>query len=657
VEEVDGHNLEHTNKQLALEDMLHKLFVGEFKGPPSEAVDLLKFLATDEKMLILGVETMNPTKYLDKIDHNTFQRNLQHYQANMSVFHQWINNWKHTRQIEIKKWKSITQLEGEMKGFEETEQKEFQKQIPTCLNCHLNEKQVPAFSWKARRSDSKALKDSVMVVNNFLTLCSVANKPTNDSVFEMFAKSHEAVGSEKPDILAKAMATQPVRLTRQGHEWDRIRDRIAQCCDSGRSASELWSQVHGPSASRATRMAAVAHVGITKHGLRLKGGFIRDWIVAGIEEVPDGVTKTSKEFWGIKNDGFLGRPGINSFFIPQDLDFQFVPSARWFDVMRFKSDVENLGIQVTQVHEDGMLLIVVFDGLEGSPGPFTAEMALPHIAPTMVDIDFDCNNLCLSLDYPKHLCMRTPHLGITIPAIIDRIMKKKFYVCKTRDFQIQTRMEKMKARGWEYLGNKNWIPGTEEGYVRVPITPNSDKWEKIFGMLSTALGDVKIVRMFELQNDNLKTKYNAEKARIVSIDRNQPIEIQAWHGTSNIQDARDGIAQLGMDNRFWSQGMFGTGAYFAADPRKAHNFTKHSANRVNLMFYCHVLLGKVEVLQGEKGDPPVPQGHQRTAPKQGYNSIRGEGHGPFHTVHEYVIFKSEQALPQYQIEYEGGTPQ
>lgn len=93
--------------------------------------------------------------------------------------------------------------------------------------------------------------------------------------------------------------------------------------------------------------------------------------------------------------------------------------------------------QVTQIHLDSLLMVIVFDAVHGnedpplgSKGPFTAEMALPHIAPTMVDVDFCVNNLCVMADFPKDLCMRVPVPKLTVDQLIERCFQKKFQLCK-----------------------------------------------------------------------------------------------------------------------------------------------------------------------------------------------------------------------------------
>jgi len=62
---------------------------------------------------------------------------------------------------------------------------------------------------------------------------------------------------------------------------------------------------------------------------------------------------------------------------------------------------------------DGLLDIVVFDAFKGSSGPFTLEVAKPHVSMTMSDVDFDANNLCVDKDYVQELSMRLPHPGLT----------------------------------------------------------------------------------------------------------------------------------------------------------------------------------------------------------------------------------------------------
>lgn len=211
--------------------------------------------------------------------------------------------------------------------------------------------------------------------------------------------------------MLRYLQQRPHRIVHQGSDYDKMRSRIAQCAQVDRSDNDVWDMCHGPDATRGSRMAAVAWIAVTKFNLKLKGGFIRDWVVPGFETTED---QGQPLPFTVPNTGHWDRPVIDHRFVPQDLDFQ-MSSEHYFDVQRFKVQVENLGIKVTQIHVDSMLIIFVFDAAHahedpppGSLGPFLAEMTLPHIAPTMVDVDFCVNNLCVMPDFPKDLCMRIP---------------------------------------------------------------------------------------------------------------------------------------------------------------------------------------------------------------------------------------------------------
>lgn len=219
------------------------------------------------------------------------------------------------------------------------------------------------------------------------------------------------------------------------------------------------------------------------------------------------------------------------------------------------------------------------------------------------------------------------------------------------------RLNKMKSRGWTKLGELEWVPFTPEGATYHPVlTPGAAKgeFEQVREQLMQGIVGIEIVRAFRISNRMLEDSFDAERARIEKIDRVVPANlVYAWHGAPNEGTVRNGIAESGLDNRYWSKGMFGFGAYLAAHPKKSHFFAKSVTPR--LIFYFKVLLGRQEELQGEAGNPPCPEGHrERLAPSIGYNSILGKGHGPDVTVDEYVIHRSCQALPIYMIEYTGG---
>ena len=78
---------------------------------------------------------------------------------------------------------------------------------------------------------------------------------------------------------------------------------------------------------------------MTKYGCRPEGGFIRDWIVGGM----DGVRRPPATDAWVTNRGkpdgdYHDRPDVHPGLGPQDLDLQLpiiAPKGGWFDIERF----------------------------------------------------------------------------------------------------------------------------------------------------------------------------------------------------------------------------------------------------------------------------------------------------------------------------------
>jgi hypothetical protein len=331
------------------------------------------------------------------------------------------------------------------------------------------------------------------------------------------------------------------------------------------------------------------------------------------------------------------------------------------DPHRFKADVEREGIEVTRIHIDSTLMIFLFDASpgKGSMGPFTVEITFPQITPTNIDIDFDVNNLCITRDNPKHLSMRIPHPRLTVPGIIKRIQNGEFMCCKAG---VSERIEKMESRGWKRYNTffNIYVPGTDEGAVRLLVKDYAtDPQAKL--MTEAFLADLpgaRIKRVWKIQNNVLEKSFEAyrellrdeHKKRLGWEDRRLDAIHHGWHGTTNAPASREGIAKFGLDDRFWSDGMFGFAAYLAAHPRKSDFFAQADGNNEKAMFYCKVLRGLSQHVEGEGGgNPSGAQG--ATAPDPPHNSILGTNHCPDQTVDEYVIFRTDQIVPIYQIDY------
>lgn len=137
--------------------------------------------------------------------------------------------------------------------------------------------------------------------------------------------------------------------------------------------------------------------------------------------------------------------------------------------------------------------------------------------------------------------------------------------------------------------------------------------------------------------------YAGLKLQIASENGGHANEKFMWHGTGNEEHVRNGIAYRGFDNRFWTQGVFGFGGYFAENIDKSHYFA--SGHHVKLMFYCKVLAGN------EQRVTEAAASRNTLKPDQGYHTILGLDHGPCSNTRENIIFRYRQAMALFQIEY------
>ena len=88
---------------------------------------------------------------------------------------------------------------------------------------------------------------------------------------------------------------------------------------------------------------------------------------------------------------------------------------------------------------------------------------------------------------------------------------------------------------------------------------------------------------------------------------------------ANKLKAIDGIPECSFDNRFFSTGIFGKGAYFADDVTKCHQYNQAEDSKERVVFYSKVIMGNINDVG------LAPNTHTKTtAPPPGYHSITGK---------------------------------
>lgn len=362
-------------------------------------------------------------------------------------------------------------------------------------------------------------------------------------------------------------------------DLEAITARVAKIADPNRDPTDLWRSVHGSKATRAydplaihtkhvhivhvltimscvlfvgeTRMEVVAWIAVTKHGCRLEGGFIRDWIVAGTDGVrrPPSLAASWVKNRGQPGGDWTNRPEVDPGLGPQDLDLQLPikpPTGGWFDIERFVREVQEFGISVDMVHRDDFLRSLLFDADDdlrttGDFGPFLADLIEPHQVALHDQLDFDVNNLYCIAGFPNELGLKVAVPAFTLESTIANIQDKKLVVAKPRDNKIQQRISKMEGRGWSVGPPEDDIRFTpNRGFNAEPIitdVPRTDvTYQRLMHEIAQNGGEHgrtgRVRRIQRISSMGLDTLYDSHRAMIEREvkEKHAVNEKFVWHG-------------------------------------------------------------------------------------------------------------------------------
>uniref|UniRef100_A0A336MN10 Poly [ADP-ribose] polymerase n=1 Tax=Culicoides sonorensis TaxID=179676 RepID=A0A336MN10_CULSO len=160
-----------------------------------------------------------------------------------------------------------------------------------------------------------------------------------------------------------------------------------------------------------------------------------------------------------------------------------------------------------------------------------------------------------------------------------------------------------------------------------------------------------IVRIQKVQNRKLWERYVHRRKEISEDNGNQACERMLFHGSPFI----NAIVQKGFDERHaYIGGMFGAGIYFAEHSSKSNQYVYGIGNGIGCpahkdkscyqqLLLCRVALGKSFLQFSAMKMAHAPPGH---------NSVIGRpSQGGLHFP-EYVVYRGEQAYPEYLITYQ-----
>jgi len=198
------------------------------------------------------------------------------------------------------------------------------------------------------------------------------------------------------------------------------------------------------------------------------------------------------------------------------------------------------------------------------------------------------------------------------------------------------------------IGNEDPEWGAVEEEMQSTIREHRDQ-----GHAGGIFSNYRIFKIQKIRNTKLWEKYSHRRREVAEENHNQSNERMLFHGSPFIQ----AIAQKGFDERHaYIGGMFGAGIYFAEHSSKSNQYVYgigggtgcpqhkdrscYSCHRQLLL--CRVALGKSFLQFSAMKMAHAPPGHHSVV---GRPSVGGL------SFPEYVIYRGEQAYPEYLITY------
>lgn len=195
----------------------------------------------------------------------------------------------------------------------------------------------------------------------------------------------------------------------------------------------------------------------------------------------------------------------------------------------------------------------------------------------------------------------------------------------------------------------NWLPQSKK-VVLVSIQQGTPEWNEVTDLFGKTLVASRITKLERIQNKWLWERFVFAKQRMVEKNKGQVKEMKLFHGTKNTRPKEIFKSEQGFDPRYSSQGMWGTGAYFAVDAKYSDNYS-HISGIFKQMILARVLTGDTCRCAPDSSlkMPPLKPclKVQGAFENERYDSVSGHTRGS----DIFVIYDNEKAYPAYLITY------
>ncbi|RVE65638.1 hypothetical protein OJAV_G00118370 [Oryzias javanicus] len=213
---------------------------------------------------------------------------------------------------------------------------------------------------------------------------------------------------------------------------------------------------------------------------------------------------------------------------------------------------------------------------------------------------------------------------------------------------------------------------SSQGTVLIDLAPDDKEFQSVEEELQSTIREHRdggnaggvfsrynIIKIQKVVNKKLRERYAHRQKEIADENHNHHNERMLFHGSPFI----NAIIHKGFDERHaYIGGMFGAGIYFAENSSKSNQYVygigggtgcpTHKDRSCYVchrqMLFCRVTLGKSFLQFSAMKMAHAPPGHHSVI---GRPSVNGLAYA------EYVIYRGEQAYPEYLITYQIGKPE
>ncbi|KAF4518998.1 hypothetical protein B566_EDAN009761, partial [Ephemera danica] len=202
-------------------------------------------------------------------------------------------------------------------------------------------------------------------------------------------------------------------------------------------------------------------------------------------------------------------------------------------------------------------------------------------------------------------------------------------------------------------------PSSSETLKLIPLSPSdvdysyvSEKMHKSIVKHSTMhFTKYKIMKIEKVWNSKVYSRFKQHVQHIREETDDMPNVTMLFHGSPKSHE----IVKRGFDERHASkEGMYGAGVYFAQHSSKSNQYafglnagcgphrTVDCQHCTRLMMLCRVVLGNVYTCGSAQSFAHAPPGH---------HSVEGSTSAGNLRYPEYIVYRGEQAFPEYLITY------